>query len=246
MQQNLVRRLVSELAGTALLVLFGAGSVVAGVHMGGGTLTFAGLGFVALAFALVIAIAVYALGPVSGCHINPAITLALALDRRFPWRDVVPYVLAQLLGGVLGGLVVLGIFGERSVDYGMGATVFGGGVSVWQAVLAEAVGTFLLMLTVMSLAVDVRAPAGWAGLLIGLSVGCAILLIGPLTGGSLNPARTFGPDVALAVGGGQARWGEFVWYWIGPLVGTIGATFFYDYVARLRASEQRRDAAPSS
>lgn len=245
MSHTLVRPLLAELIGTALLVAFGAGSVVAGLQMGAGTLGFAGLGFVALTFSLVIAVAVYALGPVSGAHINPVVTLALAVTGRFPWRHVLPYLLAQLVGGAVGGLLILGLFGHRSVDLGMGLTVLGPGVDVWQAVLAEGLGTFLLMLTIMAMAVDPRAPAGWAGLMIGLSVGCAILLIGPLTGGSLNPARTFGPDLALALGGGQAEWGQFVWYWIGPLVGAVLAALCYDSLAQVRLLH-RADAEPDT
>ena len=226
-------RLVAEALGTGLLVLFGAGSVVAALTVGGGELDYAGLGMVALAFALVVAVAIYAFGPTSGAHINPAVTIALAARSRFPVREAGPYVAAQLAGGTAGALLVVAAFGEQAVDLGgTGGTALADGVSLLRGVVVEAIGTFLLVVAVFALAVDRRAPAGWAGLVIGLSVACAILVIGPLTGGSLNPARTFGPLAVTALWGGAAEWGDLPAYVAGPVLGGALAAFVYDLVVR--------------
>jgi glycerol uptake facilitator protein len=237
MQTALVRRLVAEVVGTALLVLVGAGSVVAALTAGRGQLAYAGLGFISLAFGIVVAIVVYAFGPVSGAHINPAVTISLATTRRFPWVEVGPYILAQLVGAFVGALLIIATFGTGAVDLGLGSTSLGQGVPYWQGIVAEVLGTYLLMFSVMALAVDSRAPLGWAGLMIGLAVAAAILLIGPVTGGALNPARAFGPYLALAVFGGTVSWSELPLYIIGPVLGAIAAALSYDYIAETRSAE---------
>lgn len=238
MRSDLTRRLVAELVGTALLVLFGAGSVVATLTLDKGQLTYASLGFISLAFAIVVAVVIYAFGPVSGAHINPAVTIGLAVVRRFPWAEVVPYVIAQLVGGFIGGLLIVATFGTHAVDLGMGATTLGAGVPYWQGIVAEALGTFILLLTIMGLAVDERAPLGWAGLMIGLAVALEILLIGPQTGGSVNPARTFGPYLTLTTFAGKVPWSQFGVYIVGPIIGAIVAVLLYDYVARTRPARR--------
>lgn len=230
-QAQLVRRLVAEAVGTAMLVLFGTGSVIAALTMGQGKLDYAGLGFISLAFAIVVALVIYGFGPVSGAHINPAVTMALALTRRFPWREVGPYVAVQLVGATVGSLLVVVVFGTGAVDQGLGMTSVAAGVSAGQAAVVEALGTFLLMFTIMAVAVDSRAPLGWAGFLIGLAVLGAILLIAPRTGGSLNPARSFGPDLVSSLFGGHTQWAELVVYVVGPVTGATVAAFLYDYVA---------------
>ena len=228
-------RLVAETAGTALLVVFGAGAVVAALRIGQGSLDYAGLGIIALAFGLVIAIVVYALGPVSGAHINPAVTTALAVTGRFPWRDVGPYIVAQLVGGAIGGLLLIGVFGRQAIGVGLGGTFLADGIGFSQGALAEAVGTFLLLLAIMAMAVDTRAPTGWAGWVIGLSVSCSIMVVGPLTGSSLNPARTFGPYLATTLFAGDVPWDQMAVYVAGPLAGALVATLGYELVARPRA-----------
>jgi glycerol uptake facilitator protein len=242
---SLSRRLVTEAVGTGLLILFGPGSVVAALAVGGGTLDYAGLGIIGLSFGLVVALVIYAFGSTSGAHINPAVTVALAATRRFPWREVAPYVVAQLVGAVLGGLLVVVAFGTASVDVSnVGAVSFGPGVDYPRAILVEVLGTFLLMLTIMALAVDTRAPAGWAGLLIGLSVTCVIVVFGPLTGAAINPARAFGPYAASALVGGDVPWSQFAAYIVGPLLGALLAAISYDLLARPRAEEELARAEP--
>lgn len=238
MQAALVRRLIAEAVGTGLLVLVGAGSVVAALTVGRGQLAYAGLGFISLAFGIIIAVVVYAFGPVSGAHINPGVTISLALTRRFPWAEVGPYILAQLVGAFAGALLIVAAFGSTAVDLGIGSTALAPGVPYWQGIVAEILGTYVLMFSVMALAVDSRAPLGWAGLMIGLAVAAAIMLVGPVTGGALNSARAFGPDLALAVLGGTVRWSEYPVYVIGPILGAIAAALSYDFIAETRAAEE--------
>ena len=233
MAPDLGRRLLAEAIGTALLVVFGAGAVVAALRLGNGKLDYAGLGIIALSFALVIAIVIYAFGTTSGAHINPAVTVSLTVTRRFPPAEAIPYIAAQLAGALVGGLLIIAIFGKGATDLNnTGGTVLGANVTHGQALGAEALGTFLLVSTIMALAVDRRAPAGFAGLVIGLAVACAIMVTGPLTGGSLNPARTFGPYLTTSIFGDSPPWKDYWVYVVGPLAGGAVAALLYDFVAR--------------
>ncbi|MFT4468377.1 MIP/aquaporin family protein [Arthrobacter sulfonylureivorans] len=234
MTPTLMRRLAAEVIGTAILVTFGVGSVIAAFTVGAGEITYPGIGFISLAFAIAIAVAIYAFLAVSGAHINPAVTFALAVTRRFSWVEVVPYIVAQLVGATIGSLLLVASFGTRAVDFGGGATALGPDVSYGQGIVAEAVGTFLLMLSIMAVAVDKRAPKGWAGLIIGLAVAAAIFVMAPLTGGSLNPARTFGPNVVQSIFGGAVEWYQYPLYILGPFIGSVAAAVTYDLVARPR------------
>jgi glycerol uptake facilitator protein len=243
---SLSRRLAAEALGTGLLILFGPGSVVAALAVGDGVLDYAGLGMIGLSFGLVVALVIYAFGSTSGAHINPAVTVTLAATRRFPWREVGPYVLAQLVGAVVGGLLIVAAFGTASVDVSnVGAVSFGDGVGYWRAILAEALGTFLLMLAIMALAVDKRATVGWAGLMIGLSVTCVVVVIGPLTGAALNPARAFGPYVAPSLVGGDVPWSQWPAYIVAPVLGALVAAISYDLLARPRDAEAMAGAEPA-
>jgi glycerol uptake facilitator protein len=234
MEAALGRRLAAEFIGTAMLVFFGPGSVVAALTVGD-SLDYAALGFIGLAFGIVIAAVVYGFGAVSGAHINPAVTFGLAVTRRFSWVEVGPYMLAQLVGAAVGGLLIIAAFGTGAADLGgAGSTVLGAGVSYVSGIVAEAIGTFLLMFTIMAVAVDPRATKGWAGLMIGLAVTCAIIVVGPLTGSSINPARTFGPYLVSALFGEGPPWEQFPLYIVGPLLGAAVAAFVYDLSARPR------------
>jgi glycerol uptake facilitator protein len=233
MSASLLRRLLAEFVGTGLLVLFGAGSVVAALTVNAGRLDYAGLGIIALAFGLVVALAIYAVGTTSGAHINPAVTVALAAARRFSWAEVAPYVVAQLLGAFTGAMLIVAYVGNRATDLGsIGLTALGPGVNGLQGIVAEALGTFLLVFTIMAVAVDERAPAGWAGFLIGLAVATEIMLIGPFTGGSVNPARSFGPYLVNQLFGGSTPWSEFYVYIVGPLVGGVAGALCYEALVR--------------
>lgn len=246
MTGSLSRRCAAELLGTALLMIFGPGSVVAALYVGDGALDYAGLGMIALSFGLIVALVIYAFGSTSGAHINPAVTVVLAATGRFPWRDAGPYIAAQLVGSVLGGLLIIGAFGTAAVDLGnVGGVAFSDGVGYVEAIVVEALATFLLLLTIMALAVDRRAPTGWAGLMIGLSVTALVLVFGPLTGAAVNPARAFGPNAAAALFGGSFDWTQFPAYVIGSLLGGLAAALSYDYIARPGDPEPDDPAEPA-
>ena len=135
------------------------------------------------------------------------------------------------------GTALLIVFGPGSV---VAALQVGDGVGYPRAILVEALGTYLLVLAIFALAVDRRAPVGWAGLIIGLSVTGLVLVLAPLTGAAVNPARAFGPLVGAAVSGGEANWSQFPAYVIGSLLGGLAAALSYDLLARPR----RHDPAP--
>jgi len=186
-----------------------------------------------MAFAIAIAASIYALGRVSGAHLNPAVTIALWATRRFPSADVGPYIIAQLAGAALASFLFAATAGMAAVIVGgLGATAPFPGISYGQAILAEAIGTFLLMLTIMGVAVDERAPPGFAGLIIGLTVGGIITTTGNIAGASLNPARTFGPYLADYILGGSSLWHFLPIYIVGPVAGALIAAFAYDYLCR--------------
>jgi glycerol uptake facilitator protein len=192
---------------------------------------------IGIAFAIAIIAMIYAFGHISGTHINPAVSIALWATGRFPAKDMMGYIVAQLIGASLASFTIVAILGSRAVDTGLGATAMFDGVSYSQAILCEAVATFFLMLTIMGSAVDKRAPAGFAGLAIGLVVAADIIVVGNITGSSLNPARTFGPYLAEFMLGGTNFWWQFPIYIIGPIVGALVAAFVYDYVTELKSCE---------
>src|SRR5881396_4054544 len=192
------QRFLAEVLGTAALVLVGPGSVVATLVLAGDSkpaITGSDLLGISFAFGLIIAALVYALGKVSGCHINPAVTFALAVTKRFPWREVPSYWAAQVAGGLAGAFAMWGSFGTRAVDlgYGFGVVHFDHSTTAWgSAMFIEAIGTAILLFTILGI-VDTRSPEGWAGLVIGLVVVGIIITVGPVTNASLNPARQLGP-----------------------------------------------------
>jgi len=242
---SLAKRCVAELIGTALLVYIGAGAAAMTLiiahgapspnpsNIGIGVLGGLGDWFaIGMAFAIVIAGVIYALGRVSGAHINPAVTIALWATRRFPSADMAGYIVAQLIGGALGSALFLLSAGPDAVTIGgLGATAPFPGIGYGQAILAELIGTFLLMLVIMGVAVDKQAPPGFAGLVIGLAVGGIITTTGNIAGSSLNTARTFGPYLVDALAGGPSLWNYFPIYIIGPILGALIAAFLYDYLA---------------
>jgi len=243
---SMTKKFIAEAAGTFLLVYFGAGAAAITLMISEGETTttpfnigigaLGGLGdwlAIGMAFALAISAAIYSLGRISGAHINPAVTIALWATGKFPTRDVVPYIAAQLVGASLASLLFAASVGMDAVTVGgLGATAPFPGVSFGQAILVEAIGTFLLMLVIMGVAVDERSPPGFAGLIIGLTVGGIITTIGNITGSSLNPARTFGPYLGDTLLGGANLWQFYPIYVIGPIVGALVAAFLYEYLSK--------------
>ena len=216
MQPNLWRRAGAEAIAAFALVFAGCGAIVANAHSGGAL----GLVWVALVFGLVIMAMVYATGHLSGAHINPAVTLAFTLTRHLPARDAAAYVVAQLGGAVAGGLLLLAVWTDKPAA--LGATV--PSVGVGSALVYEVVLTAFLMFVIMAVATDTRAVGAGAAIAIGGTVGLGALFGGPVTGASMNPARSLGP--ALAAG----EWGGFWIYLAGPVLGAGLGAFGYQLV----------------
>jgi aquaporin Z len=172
---------------------------------------------VALAFAFVVVAMIYALGHLSGAHINPAVTLAFWSARRFPAVEVVPYILAQCAGAVAAASALRAVLGPVG---NMGATL--PTISAAAAFGVEWLLSFALMFVIMAVATDERVADGFAALAVGLTVGFCALMGGPLTGASMNPARSFGP--ALVGGLWQAQWV----YWLSPISAMLAAARIYD------------------
>lgn len=184
-----MKPLAAEFIGTFALIFVGAGTVAA---LGGGQMT-----AIALAHGLTIMVFACAFGDISGCHINPAVTVGLAVAGEFPRRRVAPYIVAQVAGAVVAGSCLLAVFGGP-VNH-LGATLVDTHrIDYSDAFVLEAIGTFFLVNTVLHTAV--RGAAGrLAPFAIGMTVTVCILMFGALTGGSVNPARTIGPAVATGV-----------------------------------------------
>lgn len=230
----LSRRVIAELVGTYVLVILGTLSVTTIVVFFKGVDP-AGLFLIGFSFGVAVLVMVYAFGHISGTHINPAVSIALWATGRLPARDLVAYIVAQLIGAVLASITIVGILGTRAVDAGLGGTLPGTGVSYGQAILSEAVMTFFLVTVIWGTAVDSRAAKGFAGIAIGLVVAADIWVSGPITGASMNPARTFGPLFTETLWGGKTDWAKFPIYLIGPIVGGLVAAFLYDYISGIKS-----------
>jgi glycerol uptake facilitator protein len=237
------QKLLAEALGTAMLVFVGVGSVPATLIVGGqAPFTMAQLGMISFAFAMVVVAMIYAIGHISGCQINPAVTVALAATGKMPWRSVPGYIGAQLVGAVAGAAAIIAVLGGKAVDVGLGVASYGAGVSGGQAFAAEAIGTFILVFVVFG-AIDRRASGGFAGLAIGMAVFAAIIPVAPATGASINPARTFGPMLVEQIAGGTVKWGQLPVYLVAELVGALVAGFAYTAVAAVRAAARPVTAA---
>ena len=234
------QRALAEILGTAALVLVGPGSVIATLTLAGKAVpavTESDLLGISFAFGFIITALVYAIGKVSGCHINPAVTFGLAVTKRFPWREVPLYWAAQWVGAVLGAFAIWATFGQNAVTFGMGQTSFSDAGSYVGPAFAELVGTALLMFAILGI-VDSRSPGDLAGLVIGGAVVGIILVFGPVSGASLNPARAFGPELVAAIAGGTTHWAQYIPVYLIPgLVGSAGAAFIYDFLANPRIVE---------
>lgn len=210
--------LLAELIGTFALVFIGAGA---------GALGIGGLVGVAFAHGLVVVSFAYSYGHISGTHINPAVTFGVWLAGKIDTRRAAAYWGAQLLGGLLAGFALAAVLG--GTETGLGATVLAEGLQVGaatitisplQGVLLELVLTFFLVNAVMNAGISGKATP-LDGLAIGMTLTLSILMAGPLTGGSLNPARTLGPAVAAGI------YDDFWVYWVGPLAGGAVAGLLY-------------------
>jgi MIP family channel proteins len=220
---SLARRAAAEAFAAFALVFAGCGAVVsdARYHHALGAVG------VALVFGLVIMAMVYATGHLSGAHINPAVTVAFALTRHFPGRDAVAYVAAQLAGAIAGALVLLAVWTDKPAR--LGATV--PSVAAGSAFVYEVVLTALLMFVIVAVATDTRAVGAAAAIAIGGTVGLDALFGGPVTGASMNPARSLAP--ALVAGEWRSAWV----YVAGPVVGAVLGALAYGLVRGERPRE---------
>jgi len=210
-----VRLYAAEFIGTFLLIFAGPGAVII-ENVSGGGVSSLGIG---LSFGLAVMTAIYAIGHLSGAHINPAVTVAFALSRHFSWSLVPGYVLAQLIGACATSGVHLALLGNVAH---LGSTVPSG--SVFQALGLEIILALFLMFVISAVATDVRAVGQAAAIAIGGYVALAATFAGPIAGSSMNPARSFGP--ALLSGTWTANWV----YWVGPIVGAAVGAWLCRYV----------------
>jgi MIP family channel proteins len=225
---SLVRRCLAEAFATFALVFAGCGAIVANAERGGQL----GSNGIALAFGLVIMVMVYATGHLSGAHINPAVTAAFCAGRHFPLRDAAWYVPAQLAGAVAGAMLLRLLWDGTPAD--LGATI--PSIGVGSAFAYEIVMTAFLMFVIMAVATDTRAVGAAAAIAIGGTVALDAVFGGPVTGASMNPARSLGP--ALVAG----EWHDFWIYVVGPVLGALVGAFGYQIV---RAGETPGDRAPT-
>ncbi|GCE29885.1 hypothetical protein KDA_53690 [Dictyobacter alpinus] len=190
---------------------------------------------VALTFGLIIMVMIAATGHLSGAHFNPAVTIAFALTRHFPWRQVPFYILAQVLGAVLGAVMLRGFFGSIAA---LGATIPSG--SVWQSFGLEVLLSAVLMMVIISVATDTRAVGQLAALTIGAAVALDAMWGGPISGASMNPARSLGP--ALIMGVWQDQWV----YIVAPIIGTCLSATLYQWLRatpNIKAIESQKNQA---
>lgn len=208
---------IAEGIGTFVLVFAGTGAVMVN-RVSDGAVTHLGISFV---FGAVVAALIYALGHISGAHFNPAVTLAFWSSGFFPRYKVLPYIIYQCLGAVLASVLLrlsLGLIAN------MGATLPLNG-NWLQSFVLELILTFILMFVIFGSGLDRRAPIGFAGLAIGLTVGLEAAFMGPITGASMNPARSFGPALVSRL------WSHHWLYWVAPILGAQLAALAYGYLS---------------
>lgn len=223
------KKLAAEFIGTFWLVLGGCGSAVLAAAFPG-----LGIGFVgvALAFGLTVLTMAFAIGHISGCHLNPAVTIGLWAGGRFKASEILPYIVSQVLGGIAGaGVLYLIASGQVGFDVSGGFASNGfsdhspGGYSLTSGFVTEVVMTFMFLMIILG-ATDERAPKGFAPIAIGLGLTLIHLISIPVTNTSVNPARSTGP--ALFVGGWAIS--QLWLFWVAPIIGAVLAGFVYNFI----------------
>jgi MIP family channel proteins len=211
------RDVFAEIIGTFILVFMGTGAVVVN-KIGEGSITHLGISIV---FGAVVTALIYALGHISGAHFNPAVTLAFWQSGFFPANRVLAYILGQCIGAIAASLMLRSTFGNIA---NLGATLPLN--DNWlQSLILETVLTFILMFVILGSGLDRRAPIGFAGIAIGLTVAVEAAVMGPITGASMNPARSIAP--ALVSGLWQHQWV----YWVAPILGAQLAVSAYRWLS---------------
>jgi len=227
----LPKRLFAEMLGTFWLVFGGCGSAVFAAAFPQLGIGFAG---VALAFGLTVLTMAYSIGHVSGCHLNPAVTVGLWAGKRFPGRDILPYIVAQVIGAIIAAALILCIASGKAgfvlAPNGLAVNGYGplspGGYSLHAGLVIEIVLTFGFLIVILG-ATDTRSPSGFAPIAIGLSLTLIHLISIPITNTSVNPARSTGP--ALLVGGEALH--QLWLFWLAPLIGAMIAGVVYRMMA---------------
>ncbi len=224
-----MKKLVAEFIGTLWLVLGGCGSAVLAAAFPELGIGFAG---VALAFGLTVLTMAYAIGHISGCHLNPAVSIGLWIGGRFDKKDLIPYIISQVLGGIAGaGILYIIATGKPGFEIGgFASNGYGeyspGGYSMLAALVTEVVMTFMFLIIILG-ATHSKAPKGFAGLAIGLGLTLIHLISIPVTNTSVNPARS--TSQAIFVGGPAT---EQLWlFWVAPIIGAILAGLIYKYMS---------------
>jgi aquaporin Z len=232
---SLFKRSIAELIGTFWLVLGGCGSAVLAAAFPD-----VGIGLlgVSLAFGLTVLTMVYAIGHVSGCHLNPAVSVGLAVGGRFSWSDLPVYVIAQVVGATVAAyllyFIASGQAGFTLAANGLAVNGYGplspGGYSMTAGFVTEVVMTMMFLIVILG-ATDKRAPAVSAGIAIGLALTLIHLISIPVTNTSVNPARSTGPAIALLTGGQGQALGQLWMFWVAPLIGAVLAGVIYKLFA---------------
>jgi MIP family channel proteins len=226
---------VAEFIGTFALVFFGSVSVTIFLPVLGASSPASSFLGIALTHGIILMVMVYAIGAISGCHINPAITITSVALRRMEVDDGIAYLIAQVLGATVAGLVhkLMLPYNGALVNFGLpapSAAIFNDPAT---AMVVELIITFFLMFSVYAVLYTDRVPAGASGLLIGMTLAADILIAGPLTGGAANPARWLGP--AVASGSYATAWV----YWLGPIIGALLAGFVNQYLLTPKKKERK-------
>ncbi|CAH9096016.1 unnamed protein product [Cuscuta epithymum] len=212
---EIIQKVIAETIGTYFLIFIGCGSVA--VDKIYGSLTFPG---VSVAWGMVIMVMVYSVGHISGAHFNPAVTITFALFRQFPWKQVPMYILAQLVGSILASGTLYVLLGVKSEAF-FGTLPAGSDI---QSFIIEFIMSFLLMFVISGVATDNRAIGELAGIAIGMTILISVLVAGPISGASMNPARSLGPAIVM-------HKYKSIWvYIVGPIMGTTAGGFTYNLI----------------
>jgi len=231
---QLRREALAEAYGTFLLTLIGPGAIIAVTFLEG-SVTSAGLGFIGLAHGVALLLAVYTIGRLTGAHINPAVTIAHWATRRIETKKVAPYVIGQIFGASVAGFTQIALW--TSVNGNtlpaakatfLGNTLPGPGFALGSVLLAEVIGTAILVFTVFG-ATDKAANPNLDGVTIGFALASIIWMLGPISGASLNPARTWGPTLASTLFS-LTPLGTLWIYIVGPVLGGLLGAFLYDAI----------------
>ena len=229
--------LVAEFVGSFALTFVG----IMAIHAAGGNLL-----AVALAHGLILSVMVSATMPTSGGHVNPAVTIGFLLTRKIQPVAAIAYIVIQLLGGVIAALAAYAVFGggpEAAKIVAAGTPSIAPHVQWGTALLCEIIASFFLVFAVWGTAADPRAR-NVGGFAIGLTIAADILAVGPITGASMNPQRSFGPTLVASMAGGSSLWSTHWVYWVGPIAGACGAAFLYQLA--LWPSDPKRGIDPGA